>query len=336
MIDFYDGQITDILPGNLASEPAVKALSLALREGTRLLHKYTQFCYVYCNIDKLSDEVLDLLAVELRTQYYSDDLDIEAKRSLVRNTMIWYMTAGTPAAVEELVAAVFGEGEVTEWFEYGGEPYYFKIKTNATLREDMMTYFSEMIRRVKNTRSHLEAIEIHRTINQPYYAGCCVAPQYKPAAIIDGFSVGGEASGQSIYAGTAAFSGYKPAAIIDGYRESRETKLTVYASAVEVGQTHQAAVMEGLSYEGDKVSTEDAKAGAATAGTVRPAAIIDGGTLNGEVQLQVGAAAIATASQTHQAAVLEGLSYEGDKVSTEDVTVGTATAGTSRPAAITE
>lgn len=319
MIDFYNGQITDLLPGNLTDDPAVKAFSLALREGTRLLQQYTQVCYIYCSIDTAPDEVLDLMAAELRTQYYSGSLDIETKRSLIRNTLIWYMTAGTPAAVEELVAAVFGEGEVAEWFEYGGDPYCFKIKTNATLTEDMDAFFSSMIRRVKNTRSHLEAIEVHRTVNQPYFAGCCAYPHYKPAAIIDGYSEDREVS-QPLYAGAVSQQAYKPAAIIGGYSEAGEVGATVYAGVGEAQQVHQAAILEGLNYTGDKVSTEGAYAGTAAAGTARPAAIIDGGTVSGEVQMQLGAAT-AAAGQTKPAAIMDGGSTEGEDVS-EAITAG--------------
>ena len=32
-------------------------------------------------------------------------------------------------------------GKVTEWFEYGGQPYWFKIQTSATLTKDGMLYF---------------------------------------------------------------------------------------------------------------------------------------------------------------------------------------------------
>lgn len=249
MINFYDGQIADLLPHNLTDDPAVQAVSLALRDGTRLLHHYTQLVYTYCSIDTAPDMVLDLLARELRTQYYADSLDIETKRGLIRNTLIWYMTAGTPAAVEELVAVVFGEGEVKEWFEYNGAPYCFKIKTNATLTPDIDAYFSEMIRRVKNTRSHLEAIEIHREIEQPYYAGVGGLSQYKPAAIIDGYKVGRDAQ-QDINSGAAAESIYKPAPIIDGYKETRSAEQTAYAGAGSFGSEKPAAVMENLKTSG--------------------------------------------------------------------------------------
>lgn len=277
MINFYDGEIKDILPSNLMEDPAAQAFSYALREGTRLLNRYTQLCYVYCSIDTAPNDVVDLLAKELRTQYYSDALELDVKRGLVRNTLIWYMTAGTPAAVEELVGIVFGGGEVSEWFEYGGKPYWFKIKTNAILTEDMNTFFSDMIRRVKNTRSHIEAIEIHRTIEQTIYAGACCAPQYRPAAIIDGYSVEREAE-QTIYAASASDQQYRPAAIIDGYEEARAAHGTIHAGTAEASQTRQEAVREALMFEGKEIHAEALRTGTAAAQTTRPAAIIDGGT----------------------------------------------------------
>lgn len=305
MINFYDGEIKDILPGNLMEDPAAQAFSYALREGTRLLNRYTQLCYVYCSIETAPNDIVDLLAKELRTQYYSDALELDVKRGLVRNTLIWYMTAGTPAAVEELVGIVFREGEVSEWFEYGGKPYWFKIKTNAILTEDMNTFFSDMIRRVKNTRSHIEAIEIHRTIEQTIYAGACCAPQYRPAAIIDGYSVD-RAAEQTIYAASASDQQYKPAAIIDGYAETRAAHGTVYAGTAEASQTRQEAVREALRFEGKEIHAEALKTGIAATQTTRPAAIIDGGTQEGAAAAGTIYAGTAISSNIQKTTIKEG------------------------------
>lgn len=171
MISYYDGQLTDIMPGNITKKPEVKALSYALQQACRLLYRYSQRLYIYYNLDEQPEYVIDLLASELRTQYYKSSLDLDTKRRLVKNTLIWYMSAGTPQAVEELVAVIFGEGEVKEWFEYGGEPYYFKIKTDAILTEDISKLFAKMIAKVKNTRSHLQAIAIGRNLNMDEYVG---------------------------------------------------------------------------------------------------------------------------------------------------------------------
>lgn len=253
MINFYDGQLTDLLGPNFRADPKVQALSAALREGSRLLWDYSRFIYIYANIDGLPEKVLDLLALELRTQYYDDSLPIETKRDLVRGTLIWYTKAGTPEAVEELVAAAFGEGEVKEWFEYSGDPYFFKILTNALMTPDMMDIFSDLIRRVKNTRSHIEAIEIHRSVEQPQYAGTVPELNYRPAAIIDGFKIGREATG-ILYAGTVPESDYKPAPVIDGYKIGREAAGTSYAGVVSETAYSPAAIKDGYTETGETIN----------------------------------------------------------------------------------
>ncbi len=188
MINYYDGQMADIMPGNITRNPEVRALSYALQQACQLLYRYSQRIYIYSRLDEQPEEIIDLLAVELRTQYYNAELDIETKRGLVQNTLIWYMSAGTPAAVEELVATVFGEGSVSEWYEYGGAPYTFKIKTNAVMMGDEIEYFTKLIKRVKNTRSHLEAIEFNRTTEGIIYAGCAQSSVFIAPVIKEGYS----------------------------------------------------------------------------------------------------------------------------------------------------
>lgn len=274
MIDYYNGQISDIMPSHFfADDPARQALSLAIRDGTRMLDDYTKRIYVYCSIETAPEEIIDLLAKELRTQYYRDSMDIEVKRVLVRSTLIWYMTAGTPAAVEELVSVVFGEGEVKEWFDYGGDPYYFKIRTNAALTPDIDAYFSDMIRRVKNTRSHLEAIEIHREIEQPYYAGVGISNQYKPAAVIDGYKVDRE-SDINVYVGSATETVYKPAAVIDGYKERRKADHTVYSGSAYFIAEKPEAVMEKLEEKGSGINQE-VYAGSIQMNAYKPEAVLE-------------------------------------------------------------
>lgn len=214
MISYYDGQLTDILPGNIAGRPEVQALSYALQQACRLLCRYSQRVCIYASLDSQPEEVIDLLAAELRTQYYQGALDIDAKRRLVKNTLIWHMGAGTPEAVEELVAAVFGEGRVKEWFEYGDEPYYFKIETSALLEPEMHRLFATMVRQVKNTRSHLRAVDVYRIVNQELFAGIGMSQRYRPPAIIDGYTAE-RTTGQKMYFGAGIRQAIYPEAVME-------------------------------------------------------------------------------------------------------------------------
>lgn len=174
MISYYDGQLTDIMPGHLTNNAEIRALSFALQQACRLLYNYSQRVYIYSNLDIQPEEIVDILAQELRTQYYSSALDIQTKRNLVKNTLVWHMHAGTPAAVEELVRTVFGKGEVEEWFQYGGQPYNFKIITDTIITNDIIQKFGNLIKKVKNTRSHLEAITITRQNQGNIYVANCM------------------------------------------------------------------------------------------------------------------------------------------------------------------
>lgn len=187
MINYYGGQLTDIMPGNIIQKPEVKALSHALQQACRLLYRYSQRLYIYSNLNEQPEEVIDLLAAELRTQYYDSTMDINMKRQLVKNTLVWYVGAGTPVAVEELVAAIFGDGKVEEWFEYGDVPFYFRIIVNTTPMPDMISYLDNMIGKVKNTRSHLRSVDIQRETHQGSFVGVGMSQYFHPAAITDGF-----------------------------------------------------------------------------------------------------------------------------------------------------
>lgn len=246
MINFFDGQITDILPFNIAEKPEVKAISYALQKGTQLLYNYAQKIYLWTDIDNQPENVLDLMAAELRTQYYRQDLDIETKRRLVKGTLSWYMTAGTPEAVEELIQAVFGEGEVKEWFEYDGKPYYFKVVTSAVLTPDINDFFITMIQRVKNTRSHLDAVEIRRTIKQFLCCGTAHFPHYKPPAIIGGYNEQ-RTTNQKLFTGITPFSAYKPAVITDGYKEKRISEQELFTGAIQFLNYKPPAITDGYS-----------------------------------------------------------------------------------------
>lgn len=171
MISLKDSNITDILPEAFAKDAGNIALGYALHRAMNRLLDYSRATSVYAAIDAADDAVLDMLAAELNTQYYDVTLDIAAKRGLVKNTLVWYTKAGTPTAIEELVETVFGAGEVKEWFEYGGQPYKFKIITSGDASIQAIEEFENIIMRVKNARSHLEKVEFMRDQEAPEYIG---------------------------------------------------------------------------------------------------------------------------------------------------------------------
>lgn len=162
MTDLYQGQITDLLDGSLKQNPEVQALAYAVQAEKQRIMLLTQGTKIEAAIDDLSEEALDALAVELRTQYYSLDIPIEKKRELIRNTFLWYKKAGTLSAVEELALAAYGECTVQEWFDYNGEPGYFRVETSQfeAVYSNLQSFLT-LLQKVKRLSAHLEKVRIH-------------------------------------------------------------------------------------------------------------------------------------------------------------------------------
>lgn len=174
MIKLKDITALDILPGVLKGDDKINAASYAMNKTAELILNMIDNTSVYALLDELSEEIVDLLALEFRAQYYDTAASVEEKREAVKKALLWYRKAGTKSAVLELCKFIYGESAVLEWFEYDGRPYTFKIEI---LGEDRLidttgiNNFILGVRRVKNTRSLLEAIIFHRKVNIKVHSG---------------------------------------------------------------------------------------------------------------------------------------------------------------------
>lgn len=172
MINYKDAEIIDILPSNLKETADVHALSYSVKKAMQKLQTYAINSRIYANIQGLPDSILDVLAIELRSQYYSEDLSLEIKRNIIRNTLLWYRNSGTPYAVEELIKTIFGTGKIIEWFDFEEEPRTpgtFIIETSAPMEPNSISSVTSAIKNVKNTRSHLTKILFKSEINEKQY-----------------------------------------------------------------------------------------------------------------------------------------------------------------------
>lgn len=160
MINIHDGQITDLLSNSLRHNPETIAIAYAvLQEKLRIL-ALAERTRLMAAVDSLEERILDYLAVELRTPAYEDSLPLETKRTLIKGTLPYYASLGTPAAVDWVIKAVFGNGGIDEWFNYGGEPHHFQVKIPIAgmITPKMMEELRRMIASVKRLTSWLDSI----------------------------------------------------------------------------------------------------------------------------------------------------------------------------------
>ena len=170
-MSIFNPNMAKLLPKFMKADETDVALSHAMdvllaepANRAKILRKWDQ-------IDNMNDAQLDEMAWEFNIDWWDSSFSLETKRSVIRTCYRVHEKRGTKWAVEELITSAFGMGKVTEWFEYGGQPYWFKIQTSATLTKDGMLYFLNMIDKVKNARSHVEMIEVTRTVQRPLHGG---------------------------------------------------------------------------------------------------------------------------------------------------------------------
>ena len=166
MIDLRGSHFTDIMPENMASQLETQAFAYAVGLQVEKLCINADRVRIYAAVDDMPEHILDVLAVELRTPAYNQDFSIEVKRELVKETIPFYTKLGTPAAVNKMIHAVFGGGDMEEWFNYGGDPHHFRAVVNITemeIKPGAIREFIRIISSVKRLSSWLDEIRFYLT-----------------------------------------------------------------------------------------------------------------------------------------------------------------------------
>ena len=166
-----DYNIHEHLPDSLAKQNIIE-LAKVIDEQLHEINALSELALVYPRIDELTEEFIDELAVQFHVDFYSSTLPIEKKRALVKNSIAWHMRKGTASVVREMAKVVFDDAEVEEWFEYGGDPYYFRITTLLSeMSMDGIESVVKLVNAVKNVRSWLDGIGFLRPVNATLYGG---------------------------------------------------------------------------------------------------------------------------------------------------------------------
>lgn len=171
MINIHDGQITDLLSNSLRHNPETMAVAYAVLQEKRRILALAERTRLMAAVDSLEERILDYLAVELRTPAYEDSLPLETKRTLIKGTLPYYASLGTPAAVDWVIKAVFGNGGIEEWFEYGGDPHHFQVNIPIAgmITPKMMEELRRMIASVKRLTSWLDSIITYLELDGKVY-----------------------------------------------------------------------------------------------------------------------------------------------------------------------
>ena len=155
-----------LLPDLLRADPRLAAAQAALEHQLRLLSEAARECIFLPRLDELPESVLDLLAEQYHVDFYEPTgMSIEIKRSFIRDALLWHRLKGTPAAVETVLRRIFRHSDVKEWFEYGGEPFFFRVDIDLDSDDepadhDTLERMRKAVKESKNARSWLETYNL--------------------------------------------------------------------------------------------------------------------------------------------------------------------------------
>ena len=139
-------------PIALQKDPKTVALGQAIAKVMESRQDEIDSLRIYTRIDELPEWLLDILARDFAVDWYDRSYTLE-----------------------RAISAIYPNPKVLEWFEYGGDPYHFKLRITvdfAAINEAKHQQVLQKIICYKNLRSHLDSV-IYYTETEP--KACYVA-----------------------------------------------------------------------------------------------------------------------------------------------------------------
>lgn len=158
--DIYTTDYSEYLPEPLKKDQKMKALAAALTQQLLGASGSMEKVLIYSKIDKLPEELVDILSYDMHVDWYDYSYPLDIKRDILKNSVKVHKTMGTKYAVEKAIGAVYPESKVEEWFQYGGRPHYFRVVLDVTRADETpdIETIKKKIALYKRLSSHLEEI----------------------------------------------------------------------------------------------------------------------------------------------------------------------------------
>ena len=121
----------DTLPAPILEDAHLKQLAEVAARVMLKVYDTRWMPAIYSKIDSLPEDVLDILAQDLKVDWYDYNAEIEVKRRTIKDNWHVHKKMGTKSAVETAVSDVWPISVVEEWFDYSGDPYHFRVALGA-------------------------------------------------------------------------------------------------------------------------------------------------------------------------------------------------------------
>lgn len=172
-ITLDDVVVKDLAPDSLLKDENTKYIMESIDYVIRKIWFENKDKYkLFSRLNSMNDQEIELMLWEMHVDYIDEKLNKEQKIDLIKESLLNHMIKGTPAAVENVCSIIFGNAKVTEWFEYNGNPGYFRVSTLGSLQnEDGYKRVIGVINAYKNLRSWLDGLIFKREDRSNLYFG---------------------------------------------------------------------------------------------------------------------------------------------------------------------
>ena len=160
MIELGDVGLIEGLPPDVAKEPWVQILDAVFRERRKKELEAAERLKIYTDINQADEAILDILAAQFRVDWYDTGYSTETKRRIIKTALEVRRYCGTEWAVQKALSAIYPNVKISEWYDYGGKPGYWRM--NADITDNAVIYTPEEIEKrlgyARRCTAHLEHI----------------------------------------------------------------------------------------------------------------------------------------------------------------------------------
>lgn len=150
-----------------------------MEDPTPMLPPLTRLCDLSGGPRPISSGLLNLISWQLHVEGGEDAIDDPAKLCMIMSSLVMHRRRGTPWAVRNALETALGvPAWVKQWFEYGGKPYFFRVRLDVTgnfVDLNWLLSAFRLIMEYKNVRSWLEWLETFSTTILDIFEGVGVA-----------------------------------------------------------------------------------------------------------------------------------------------------------------
>lgn len=160
--DFYmiDFSIMHLFPQFLLADKNGFAMAKAIEKALQIMCDTIQAGVDNIqDVEKMPEWRLDEMAWELGC-LYDYNADIEVKRKWIRDATPLFAAYGTPQAIYNFLEGFFDSVEVEEYWQYGGEPFHFRVTVSGEWTHANEAWARMAISAAQNVRSVLDDLAV--------------------------------------------------------------------------------------------------------------------------------------------------------------------------------